>query len=186
MFARTKTTMAVLSGALAVAGAAMSGSAMPSSYQSPPTKTLKLAPSTPALAACFPHASAKVVVELTTDDIGKDKFTIYAKGLQPKTDFTLFLIEKAGPPFGAAEYFGDFTTDKYGRATNTFEFIVEESFNFNNETGVRVDNLNSVGFWFADETADDKCLGVNSPVTGFDGDGKAGVQMMNSGAHFLP
>ena len=43
-----------------------------------------------------------------------------------------------------------------------------------------------MGMWFADETSDDSCLGANSPVTGFDGDVKAGVQMLNSGATLLP
>ncbi len=189
MFALTKTATAVVSGVLALTGASLSGGALPTHDKPaapPTTKTLTLTPSTPALAKCFPHAKAKVTVALTTDDVGKDTFTIKAWGLQPKTDFTLFLIEKAGPPFGAVEYFGDFTTDKHGRATNTFELIVEEAFAFNNETGVREDNLNSVGFWFADPKADDACLGKDSPVTGFDGDASAGVQMMNSGKSTLP
>lgn len=152
-----------------------------------PANTIKLAlaPSSPQLAACFPDAKAKVKVDLSTDEIGKDTFSIKAKGLQPNTTFTLFLIEKAGLPFGAVEYFGDFTTDRYGKATNDFQLIVEEAFEFNNETQARTD-LNSVGFWFGDSTADDDCLGAGSPVTGFDGDAEAGVQMMNSGTHLLP
>ncbi|MFP5345626.1 MAG: hypothetical protein ACLGIA_01135 [Actinomycetes bacterium] len=147
--------------------------------------TLELQPSSPALAKCFPHAKAKVTVALLTDSIGKDVFKIEASGLRPKTDYTVFLLEKAGAPFGAAEYIGDFTTDTWGRAENTFTLIVEEAFAFNNETGARKE-LNSVGFWFADQKDDDGCLGANSPVTGFDGDGQAGVQMMNSGKVFLP
>jgi hypothetical protein len=146
---------------------------------------LKLQTSSPELAACFPHAKAHVTVDLTTDAIGKDRFTIAAKNLQPRTDFTVFLLEQSGAPFGAAEYIGDFTTDRWGKGHATFDLIVEEAFAFNNATGSRTD-LNSVGFWFADEKADDKCLGKNSPVTGFDGDAAAGVQMMNSGNHFLP
>jgi hypothetical protein len=89
----------------------------------------------------------------------------------------VFLLEKAGNPFGAAEYIGDFTTDQYGNATNTYQLIVEETFAFSNETGSRTD-LNSVEMWFADETSDDACLGANSSVTGFDGDGKVGAQML--------
>lgn len=146
---------------------------------------LKLTPSSPQLAACFPDAKAKVKVDLTTEEIGKDTFSIKARGLQPDTTFTLFLIEKAGLPFGAVEYFGDFTTDAYGRASNDFDLIVEEAFAFNNETQERID-LDSVGFWFGDSTADDDCLGAASPVTGFDGDAEAGVQMMNSGTQLLP
>ena len=69
----------------------------------------------------------------------------------------VFLVEKAESPFGAAEYIGDFTTDQYGNAANTYKLIVEEAFAFDNETGVRKD-LNSVGIWFADDT----CLGATS------------------------
>jgi hypothetical protein len=46
-------------------------------------------------------------------------------------------------------------------------------------------DLNHVGMWFADPTADDLCLGKNSPVTPFDGDGEAGVQAFNS-SNILP
>ena len=85
-----------------------------------------------------------------------------ASGLKPKTDFTVFLIEKAGAPFGAAEYIGDFTTDRHGKAANTYNLIVEEAFAFNNETQARKE-LNSVGFWFADPKDDDGCLGRGQP-----------------------
>jgi hypothetical protein len=146
---------------------------------------LRLKPSSPALATCFPHAAANVRVDLTTDDVGKDTFTIRAHGLKPRTDFTVFLLEKSGSPFGAAEYIGDFTTNKWGRASNAYKLIVEEAFAFNNETGSRTD-LNSVGVWFADEKDDDGCLGAGSPVTGFDGDAHAGVQMLNSRDQLLP
>jgi hypothetical protein len=146
---------------------------------------LKLQPSSPVLAACFPDAGAKVKVDLTTDAVGKDTFTIRAHDLKPRTDFTVFLVETPGSPFGAAEYIGDFTTNRYGQADNRFDLIVEEAFAFNNATHARTD-LNSVGFWFADPKADDGCLGKKSPVTGFDGDGSAGVQMMNSANARLP
>jgi len=145
----------------------------------------RLTTSSPQLAACFPHVRANVTVDLTTTAKGKDTFTISAAGLKPRTDFTVFLLQKAGAPFGAAEYIGDFTTDRYGSGSNSFKLIVEEAFAFNNETHQRID-LNSVGFWFADPKDDDGCLGANSPVTGFDGDAEAGVQMMNSGTAILP
>ena len=91
------------------------------------------------------------------------------------------LIEQAGPPFGAAEYIGDFTSDDHGMADNTFRLIVAEAFASTLVDGhrVRVD-LNQVGAWFADPTGDDFCLGPNSPVTPFDGDTEAGVQAFNS------
>jgi hypothetical protein len=147
--------------------------------------SLKLQTSSDALKECFPYAKATVNVALTTDDVGSDAFDIKASGLKPNTTFTVFIIEKAASPFGAVEYIGDISTDKYGKAKNTFNLIAEEAFAFNNETGVRTE-LNSVGFWFADPKDDDSCLGAGSPVTQFDGDASAGVQMMNSGVHFLP
>ena len=180
----TLAATAVLAGTLA-ATASQASYADTSSASRTNQVSLKLQTSNDALDGCFPHAWAKVKVDLTTDDVGKDRFRIKTKGLQPRTDFTVFLLEQSGSPFGAAEYIGDFTTDRWGKGHGTFDLIVEEAFAFNNATQERTD-LNAVGIWFADETADDECLGENSPVTGFDGDAAAGVQMMNSGAHLLP
>ncbi|MEO7059135.1 MAG: hypothetical protein ABI083_05420 [Lapillicoccus sp.] len=174
-----------LIGGSAYATATSSAPDSASSSATAPQIKLALQPSSPQLAACYPKAKSTVTVDLTTDTIGKDRFRIAASGLKPSTDFTVFLIEKAGAPFGAVEYIGDFTTDAYGRANNTFNLIVEEAFAFNNETLIRKE-LNSVGFWFADPKDDDGCLGAASPVTQFDGDASAGVQMMNSGAALLP
>jgi hypothetical protein len=151
----------------------------------PAQAKLRLQPSSAQLSTCFPQAKSNVVVDLTTDDVGFDTFKISASGLRPNTAFTVFLIEQAGSPFGHVEYIGDIFTNGYGRAHNQFHLIVEEAFAFDNVTRERAD-LNSVGFWFADSTDDDDCLGVGSPVTGFDGDGEAGVQMMNSGLQVLP
>ena len=185
------------SAALAAGGTTLTASAQPlpsapvapvavqrQAHQAPKAK-VSLAPSSAALATCFPHARARVTVALTTDKKGLDTFTIKARGLKPRTDFTVFLREQAGAPFGAAEYIGDFTTDRHGHGKNSFKLIVEEAFAFNNATHTRTD-LNSVGVWFADPKDDDSCLGASSPVTGFDGDAEAGVQMLNSGIHQLP
>ena len=179
---------AVLGGSAYASGATAAPATSPvaaASASAPNHVQVKLHPSSPALAACFPHAKANVDVALTTDRIGKDTLTIKAYGLKPRTDYTVFLIEKAGAPFGAAEYIGDFTTNRHGRATNGYNLIDEEAFAFNNQTGTRTD-LNSVGVWFGDPKDDNGCLGNGSPVTGFDGDASAGVQMLNSGVHKLP
>ena len=145
---------------------------------------LKMQTSSDQLKQCFPSAKATVKVNLTTDAIGYDTFTISASSLKPNTAFTVFLIEQTGAPFGHVEYIGDIFSDQYGSAKNTFNLIAGEAFAFNNATQDRVD-LNSVGFWFADPKDDDSCLGSGTP-TGFDGDGSAGVQMMNSGSFKLP
>src|SRR5450631_666037 len=187
MKTRTMGLATLISGSLILGTAAMSTAAPQAAAAAPAPKQAKiaLAPSSQQLARCFPKARARVNVDLTTNTKGFDTFTITATGLKPKTDFTVFLLEKSGAPFGAAEYIGDVTTDKRGNAVNAFKLIVAEAFAFNNATGSRTD-LNAVGVWFADEKDDDGCLGVNSPVTGFDGDGKAGVQMLNSGTALLP
>src|SRR2546429_369291 len=130
---------------------------------------------------CMPHAKVNITVKLRTDKIGKDIFIVDASGLPAKTSFTTFLLEVPGAPFGAAEYIGDVDTDKYGKAHAEFELIVQEAFASTLVEGKRVRaDLNHVGMWFADQTADDFCLGKNSPVTPFDGDGEAGVQAFNS------
>jgi hypothetical protein len=148
------------------------------------TTNLRLTPSTPQLAACMPHARVKVTVKSTTDRVGFDRFKVRARGLPRNTDFTVFLLQTAGAPFGAAEYIGDITSNKRGNARNEFRLIVDEAFSStidNNGKRVRVE-LNRVGMWFADPADDDFCSaapGVNG-VTPFDGDNEAGVQAFNS------
>ncbi len=147
-----------------------------------------LNPSSPQLAGCMKHVHIDVDLKLTTDKLGFDVLSIRGRHLPPRTTFTTFLIQQTGAPFGAAEYIGDFTSDKHGNTHNEFRLIVQEAFSStldNNGQRVRVD-LNHVGAWFADPTGDDFCLGKNSPVTPFDGDNEAGVQAFNSGNTVLP
>jgi hypothetical protein len=153
----------------------------PAAQEGAATTRLQLTPSSDQLARCMPNAKVKVKVSSTTDAVGFDSFTVRARHLPPNRDFTVFLLEAAGAPFGAAEYIGDITTDDSGRANNTFHLIVDEAFSSSLVGGqrVRVD-LNQVGMWFADPADDDFCLGPNSPVTPFDGDNEAGVQAFNS------
>ena len=182
---RAATTLAagLAVGTVAVGGAAAaSGSGADSSSGSRPDEVhLDLTPSSAQLADCMPHAKVKIEVRLETDRVGFDSFEVNARGLPPETAFTVFLLEQAGPPFGAAEYIGDITSNRDGEAENTFQLIVQEAFSSTLVNGqrVRVD-LNQVGMWFADPAADDFCLGANSPVTPFDGDNEAGVQAFNS------
>ncbi len=146
-----------------------------------PITRLDLTPSSPDLARCMPNARVKITVRSTTDTIGFDILRVRARHLAPNRDFTVFLLETAGAPFGAAEYIGDITTDARGNADNELHLIVDEAFSSTIVNGqrVRVD-LNQVGMWFADPADDDFCLGANSPVTPFDGDNEAGVQAFNS------
>ena len=171
---------ALVAGSVAASGAVADGGASTSGGNAEAVH-LKLTPSSPELADCMPHAKVRVEVRLTTDQIGFDFFNVEASGLPPDTAFTVFLLEQADSPFGAAEYIGDIFSDKKGRAENTFRLIVAEAFSSTLVDGerVRVD-LNPVGMWFADPADDDFCLGPDSPVTPFDGDDEAGVQAFNS------
>src|SRR5205814_4582990 len=113
---------------------------------------------------------------------GRDTFEINVSGMPANTSFTVFLLETPVAPFGAAEYIGDFTTDGKGRAHQKLTLIVQEAFASTLVDGQRkrVD-LNHVGVWFADPAGDDFCLGQGAgPVTPFDGDNAAGVQVLNT------
>jgi hypothetical protein len=145
------------------------------------TFRLHLTPSSDKLAQCMPEAGVNVAVRLTTNQDGFDRFTVRGQHLPPNRDFTVFLLEQAGSPLGAAEYIGDLHTKANGTGQNTFRLIVQEAFSSTLVNGqrARVD-LNRVGMWFADPKDDDFCLGPNSPVTPFDGDNEAGVQAFNS------
>jgi hypothetical protein len=147
----------------------------------------QLALSSDAFKKCLPKAKVSVTVALRTDQIGKDIIKIDASGLPAKTSFTAFFLEVPASPFGAAEYFGDVNTDKYGKAHAEFDLIVQEAFasTIVNGKRVRVD-LNHMGMWFADPAGDDICFGKGGgPVTPFDGDNEAGAQVFNS-ANALP
>jgi hypothetical protein len=182
-----RSTLKATAGAL-VAAAALGGVASADAKPTPraqkaqtePPVRLRLTPSSPQLAACMPHARLRVSVDQTTDQIGFDRFKIRARNLPPKRSYTVFLLEQAGAPFGAAEYIGDFTTNRYGNAKNEFRLIVSEAFasTLVNGQRVRVD-LNRVGVWFADPADDEFCLPGSGP-TPFDGDNEAGVQAFNS------
>jgi hypothetical protein len=143
---------------------------------------LDLTPSSPQLAACMPGAQLNVRVSPTGDRRGADRFEISGDHLPPNTDFTIFLLQQPGAPFGAAEYIGDLSTNAGGNAHADLELIVDEAFSSTLVGGVRTRvDLNSVGLWFADPTGDDFCLGQgNGAVTPFDGDNQAGVQAFNS------
>jgi hypothetical protein len=156
--------------------------ANPAHRKKPPQVHLRLTPSSATLASCMPKAKVKIDLHLTTDKVGFDRLKITATHLRRYTAFTVFLLEQAGPPFGAAEYIGDVITNKHGNAETTLRLIVEEAFSSTLVNGqrVRVD-LNRVGMWFADPPDDDFCI-HDSPetVTPFDGDNEAGVQAFNS------
>jgi len=167
--------------AAAAGGATATSAALTAQHTNPTSQRLTLTPSSAQLAACMPHAKVSVNVALRTNQTGRDVFHIEGENLPPNRDYTVFLLEQAGAPFGAAEYIGDLHANARGHGENDFKLIVQEAFASTLVDGkrVRVD-LNRVGMWFADPKDDDFCLGANSPVTPFDGDNEAGVQAFNS------
>jgi hypothetical protein len=168
--------------ASSVSSAAPSNAPPASATAAAPVAKLNLTPSSGTLAKCMPKAKVNIKVTLTTDQVGFDTFDIAATGLPKRTDFTVFLLEQADSPFGAAEYIGDITTDNKGRAHNAFRLIVQEAFSSTLVKDKRVrEDLNQVGMWFADPAGDDFCFGKGKgAVTPFDGDDEAGVQAFNS------
>jgi hypothetical protein len=180
----TASAIAATTAASAVASPGDGGgltSAQRAQVRGAPVTRLDLTPSSPDLARCMPNARVKITVRSTTDAIGFDILRVKARHLAPNRDYTVFLLETAGAPFGAAEYIGDLHANDDGNGHAEFHLIVQEAFasTLVNGERVRVD-LNQVGMWFADPKDDDFCLGPNSPVTPFDGDGEAGVQAFNS------
>jgi hypothetical protein len=173
---------AVVAAGIVVGSAGADTPEKPPPY-APPVTELSLTASTPQLAACMPNARVRIRVRSTVDQLGFDIFKIRARALAPDRAYTVFLLETAGAPFGAAEYIGDIFTDKNGNAHNTFKLIVGEAFasTLVNGQRVRVD-LNQVGMWFADPAGDDFCPATpgTDKVTPFDGDNEAGVQAFNS------
>ena len=184
-------TMLTAAASAAVLAGLVTGSAGAAGHKPPHARAsqaagitdLRLTASNPQLAACMPNASVKVT-DVSTDRSARVR---QAQGPRPppgsRPSFTVFLLEQAGAPFGAAEYIGDITTNKNGDADNTFRAIIDEAFSSQIVNGerVRVD-LNQVGMWFADPADDDFCAaapGING-VTPFDGDNEAGVQAFNS------
>jgi len=182
--------LAVTATAAAALGATRGPSTPASTHQVQKAEELRLdlTPSSAQLAACMPGAELSAKVGLTTDARGFDRFDITARHLPPNREFTIFLLQQATAPFGAAEYIGDFSTDAYGDAKTKLRLIVEEAFSSTVVNGARVRvDLNRIGVWFADPADDDFCLGAASPVTPFDGDNAAGVQVFNSAnAEALP
>lgn len=172
---------ALTAGVLVGAGVSTASPAQTAGHATPATH-LTLTPSSAQLAACMPESVVRIKVELTTDANGADRVHVRASGLPPHTAFTIFLLQQADAPFGAAEYIGDITSNGRGFARNAFRLIVQEAFSSNLLNGQRVrTDLNQVGMWFADPAGDDFCLGEDKgPVTPFDGDDAAGVQAFNS------
>ena len=146
------------------------------------TKHIKLTIPSPTLAQCLPRGEMNVEEKLTAEKRGFDVFDITARHIAPNRSYTVFLLQQAGPPFGAAEYIGELTTDREGNGHAEYHLIVAEAFASTVVNGKRVRaDLSQIGVWFADPKDDDFCFGPGGGiVSGFDGDGQAGALIFNS------
>ena len=108
---------AVLAGLVSGSAAASHKPPQARAAQATGVTDLRLTASTPQLAACMPHAKVKVTDISSTEQLGFDKLKVRARGLAPDRDYTVFLLETAAAPFGAAQYLG--TSRPTGTATRT-------------------------------------------------------------------
>jgi hypothetical protein len=155
--------------------------------QNPAPRSFNLTPASNTIGNCLPDAKARVTVFPKEDVRGVDTIEVKAEGLTANTTFTVFLTELPAPPFGAAEYVGEFTTNAAGRGSLRVDTVVDEAFSSTLVGTERVrKELNHVVIWFADPDADDVCPGpITAVTTPFDGDGEAGAAALSS-KNFLP
>ena len=129
----------------------------------------------------MPRADVSVDITSSTDQRGFDTFEMTARHVAPDRDYTIFLMQNANFPFGPVEYIGELHADHEGNGRVDLHLIVDEAFTLLSVDGhLQHVDMTQIGVWFADPKDDDFCLGANSPVTGFDGDGEAGALVFNS------
>jgi len=139
-----------------------------------------------------PKASGRV----TISDLGTvQKMHVEVFNLPPNTQFTVFVLQVPTAPFGLSWYQGDVLTNAKGGGVGDFAGI------FSIETFIMAPGvapapkifpddattnpatppvqLYHMGIWFADP-ADAPKAGCPGTVTPFDGDHKAGIQVLNT------
>src|SRR3954447_1015269 len=117
-------------GGLRILSASVTNRCSPKGLSRAPVPTSTSTPAEPASALSLSARRPLVLVGTRAADLSwpaeMPQRTIHARGLQPRTDFTVFLLQQARSPFGAAEYIGDFATDSRGRPANRFDLTVED------------------------------------------------------------
>jgi hypothetical protein len=146
------------------------------------TISFSLEPAPGAVATCLPDATGKVTVLHKEDILGVDTLHLDASGLPANTDFAVFLTSAdafATPPFGVAEYIGDFTTNAAGIGSLKVDAIIAEAFVSIPGTPRSRADLDHLVFWFADPAQAHAACNITAD-TPFDGDGHAGPAAMSS------
>jgi hypothetical protein len=146
-------------------------------------------------ANCLPDASANVSIRSKGP---VEVMKVDAKGLPPKTEFDLFVIQVPNAPFGMSWYQGDMETNSHGRAHGTFVGrFSEETFTVapgtapapvvhdspipdasSNPATAPVHQYH-LGLWF-NSPADAAAAGCPANVTPFNGEHNAGIQALST------
>lgn len=148
---------------------------------------------------CLPNAAAFVV----DHSFGEfENLEVIVRGLPPNTGFDLFSIQVPNAPFGLAWYIGDIETDGKGDGVGNFvgrfnveTFVVSPAalpspqvfpsppaVLPNSKTGAKVDpvQLYHLGLWF-NSPEDAAKAGCANTATPFNGEHRAGIQVLNTG-----
>jgi hypothetical protein len=145
-----------------------------------------------AVATCLPNARG--VVKLTSRGASQ-QMDVLVTGLPPNNTFTVFVLQLPHAPFGLAWYQGDVETDAFGVGHARFAGI------FSDETFVMAPGVGTaplvdpsdattnpltppihmfhIGLWF-DSTAEAQAAHCPVGQTPFNGDHKAGIQVLNT------
>ena len=181
----TRATLALAAAATTALTASAAAASGATTGAAAPSFSFALKLSSPAIAACMPHASGRVTI---TGNAQNDVMKISLHNVAPNTTFAAFILQEPRKPFGLAWYQTDVDTNGRGNGSATVQGI------FNRETfSVSVGgptatfaptHLFHVGLWFDDVDLpfERGCEpGATTPVvTPFDGDHSAGPQAFNT------
>jgi len=131
------------------------------------------------------NPSGSITVFHTADEQGTDKMKVEVQGLPPNTDFTVFLHELSGIPFGSSEYIADLTTNRSGNGSVMVRTIILEAFALKtagDPPTMRLEdaNLEFVAVWFADPKDSAAFLPAGFPALAFDGDRSSGAVVLGT------
>jgi hypothetical protein len=150
----------------------------------------------PGAAQCLPNARGEVHIR----SLGPvEVMTVEVRGLPPKTEFDLFVIQVPNAPFGVSWYQGDMQTNDNGRDQQRFigRFNIETfalspgiaappqvhtDGPFPDATeGVAFKPIHTyhLGLWF-NSPADAQKAGCPGGTTPFNGEHNAGIQVLNT------
>jgi hypothetical protein len=177
------TTAAGLAGTAALTVGTAAAGAVVASPRSD-SFSFRLMPSSPAIAACLPHAGGRVTI---TPGAQNDTMVVSIHGLPAKAGFDLFVIQQPTAPFGVSWYQTDVNADRHGNGTATVRGIFnKETFSVSpgGTTTFAPTHQYHLGLWFNNPNKPFN-LGCEpgapqAIVTPFNGAQHAGIQVLNT------